>query len=99
MPIITGMMKFLQFCINLKRLSMSALFVLIAISLLVALGFLLAFLWATNSGQYEDDYTPSVRMLFDDKPISNDTYEQLNYKKRAAAKTPFNNEIRNTKSI
>lgn len=63
---------------------MSALFVLITISLLVALGFLLAFLWATNSGQYEDDYTPSVRMLFDDKPISDDTYQNLAYKKGAA---------------
>ena len=45
---------------------MSALFVLIAISLLVALGFLAAFLWATRSGQYDDDYTPAVRMLFDE---------------------------------
>jgi len=63
---------------------MSALFVLIAISLLVAMGFLIAFLWATNSGQYEDDYTPSVRMLFDDKPISQNTYKKLSYKKGAA---------------
>jgi len=62
---------------------MSALFVLIAISLLVAMGFLLAFLWATNTGQYEDDYTPSVRMLFDDKPINDDTYHNLSYKKGA----------------
>ena len=46
--------------------TMSALFVLIAISLLVALGFLAAFLWATRSGQYDDDYTPAVRMLFDE---------------------------------
>lgn len=46
---------------------MSALFVLIAISLLVALGFLGAFLWATRSGQYDDDYTPAVRMLFDEE--------------------------------
>ncbi len=45
---------------------MSALFLLIAISLLVALGFLAAFLWATRSGQYDDDYTPAVRMLFED---------------------------------
>ena len=45
---------------------MSALFVLIALSLLVALGFLGAFLWAARSGQYDDDYTPAVRMLFDD---------------------------------
>jgi cbb3-type cytochrome oxidase maturation protein len=35
---------------------------------LVATGFLIAFLWSTKSGQYDDDYTPSVRMLFDDSP-------------------------------
>jgi cbb3-type cytochrome oxidase maturation protein len=52
---------------------MSALFLLIGISLLVAIGFLVAFLWATRSGQYEDDYTPSVRMLFDDKPAKKQT--------------------------
>lgn len=44
---------------------MSALFVLIGISILVAGGFLLAFLWSVGNGQYDDDYTPSVRMLFD----------------------------------
>jgi len=43
---------------------------LIIISLLVAGGFLVSFFWAVGSGQYEDDYTPSVRMLFDDKDIS-----------------------------
>jgi cbb3-type cytochrome oxidase maturation protein len=47
---------------------MSALFVLIAISLVVATGFLAAFIWSVKKGQYDDDYTPSVRMLFDDKP-------------------------------
>lgn len=46
---------------------MSALYVLIIISLLVALGFLGAFFWSVRSGQYEDDYSPSVRMLFDDE--------------------------------
>jgi cbb3-type cytochrome oxidase maturation protein len=45
---------------------MSAIFILIGISLVVALGFLGAFLWATHSGQYDDDYTPSVRILFED---------------------------------
>ena len=44
---------------------MSVIFVLIGVSILVALVFLGAFLWATKSGQYDDDYTPSVRMLFD----------------------------------
>lgn len=46
---------------------MSALFVLIGISLLVAIGFLCAFLWAVRKGQYEDDYTPSVRILFENE--------------------------------
>jgi len=41
--------------------------VLIGISLFVAAGFLFAFLWAVKSGQYQDTYTPSVRMLFDDE--------------------------------
>ena len=45
---------------------MSIIFVLIIISLTVALGFLAAFLWAVKSGQFDDDYTPSVRILFDD---------------------------------
>ncbi|RSK50013.1 cbb3-type cytochrome oxidase assembly protein CcoS [Hymenobacter rigui] len=46
---------------------MNIIFLLIGISLSVALTFLGAFLWAVRSGQYEDDYTPSVRMLFDDE--------------------------------
>lgn len=46
---------------------MSALFVLIGISMLLAGGFLVAFIWSVSKGQYDDDYTPSVRMLFDHK--------------------------------
>jgi cbb3-type cytochrome oxidase maturation protein len=49
---------------------MSVLILLIIISVLVAGGFLIAFLWSVNSGQMEDDYTPSVRMLFDDELIA-----------------------------
>ena len=45
---------------------MSVFFVLISISILVAGGFLTAFLVSVKSGQFDDDYTPSVRMLFDD---------------------------------
>jgi len=46
---------------------MKIIFLLIIVSLIVALGFLAAFLWAVKSGQYDDDYTPSVRILFDDE--------------------------------
>ena len=45
---------------------MSALFLLLFISICIALVFLIAFLWSVKKGQYDDDYTPSVRMLFDD---------------------------------
>lgn len=50
---------------------MEVMFLLILISLVVAAGFLLAYLWATRKGQFDDDYTPSVRMLFDDELRSN----------------------------
>lgn len=46
---------------------MSVLFILIIVSILVAASFLGAFLWSVKNGQYEDGYTPSVRMLFDDE--------------------------------
>lgn len=49
---------------------MSVLILLIAFSILIAGGFLVAFIWSVKKGQYDDDYTPSVRMLFDDKPVS-----------------------------
>jgi cbb3-type cytochrome oxidase maturation protein len=46
---------------------MKIMILLIILSLLIAVGFLFAFFWATRTGQFDDDYTPSVRMLFDDK--------------------------------
>lgn len=46
---------------------MNVIFVLIAVSLLVAIGFLISFIWSIRAGQYEDEYTPSVRILFDDE--------------------------------
>jgi cbb3-type cytochrome oxidase maturation protein len=45
---------------------MSAFYVMISISLLIALGFLGAFLWSVKRGHYDDDYTPSIRILMDD---------------------------------
>jgi cbb3-type cytochrome oxidase maturation protein len=44
---------------------MSIIALLITISLAIALIFLGVFLWSMKSGQYDDTYTPSVRMLFD----------------------------------
>jgi cbb3-type cytochrome oxidase maturation protein len=48
---------------------MSALFILIGISLIIAIGFLVAFLVSVKRGQFDDDYTPSVRILFEDEIV------------------------------
>ncbi len=45
---------------------MSAIIVLLIISLLVACGFLIAFIWSVKDGQFDDDYAPSHKILFDD---------------------------------
>ncbi|CAH0995494.1 hypothetical protein EMA8858_01617 [Emticicia aquatica] len=44
---------------------MTVIIFLAIAALAVAIGFLGAFIWATKDGQYDDTYTPSVRMLFD----------------------------------
>ncbi|WP_447636564.1 cbb3-type cytochrome oxidase assembly protein CcoS [Flavobacterium microcysteis] len=49
---------------------MSVIYLLISISIIVAVGFFIAFVRAVKGGQYDDDYTPSVRVLFDDEVVS-----------------------------
>ncbi len=49
------------------------MFILIAFSLAVSLIFLAAYFWSVRSGQFDDKYTPSVRILFDDKGIHKKT--------------------------
>jgi cbb3-type cytochrome oxidase maturation protein len=46
---------------------MSVIYLLISISIIIAIAFFAAFIKAVKSGQYDDRYTPSVRMLFDDE--------------------------------
>lgn len=55
---------------------MSAIFIMIGASLLLAIGFLIAFIWSVRSKQYEDDYTPSVRILFDNPSTQNKTEQE-----------------------
>ncbi len=45
---------------------MSVVIILIVASLAVALLFLVGFIWAVRSGQYEDTLTPSLRVLAED---------------------------------
>ncbi|HKK11888.1 MAG TPA: cbb3-type cytochrome oxidase assembly protein CcoS [Flavobacteriaceae bacterium] len=46
---------------------MSVIYILLSISVIVAVIFFIAFLVAVKSGQYDDSYTPSIRMLFEDE--------------------------------
>jgi cbb3-type cytochrome oxidase maturation protein len=42
---------------------------LLTISVVVAIGFFIVFIISVRKGQYDDVYTPSVRMLFEDEVI------------------------------
>jgi cbb3-type cytochrome oxidase maturation protein len=48
---------------------MSVIYILLAISISVAIVFFIAFIFAVKNGQYDDSYTPSVRMLFEDELV------------------------------
>ncbi len=48
---------------------MSIIYMLLTISVIVALGFFIAFIISVKKGQYDDVYTPSIRMLFDDELV------------------------------
>lgn len=69
---------------------MSVVFILVIVAIIMALAFLVAFIWAVKSGQYEDIYTPSVRILFDDPPVkeieSHRIQSQFRKKKRKKGK-------------
>lgn len=48
---------------------MGVIYILLTISIVIAIGFFIAFIIAVRSGQYDDIYTPSVRMLFEDELV------------------------------
>ena len=49
---------------------MSVIYVLLAISIIIAVIFFIAFIVSVRNGQYDDSYTPSVRMLFEDELVA-----------------------------
>lgn len=48
---------------------MGVIYMLLAISVAVALLFFVVFIISVRKGQFDDAYTPSVRMLFDDELV------------------------------
>ena len=49
---------------------MNAIYIMLPVTLLLALAFLIAYIWSVRSGQFEDTETPAMRILPDDKPLS-----------------------------
>lgn len=46
---------------------MQVILILMICSMVLAGGFLVAFIWANRSGQFDDDVSPAHRILFDQK--------------------------------
>ncbi len=59
---------------------MEIILVLIGFSITMALIFLIAFSWAVKNGQYDDTYTPSMRMLFSDNTSTTKQTQNTNQK-------------------
>jgi cbb3-type cytochrome oxidase maturation protein len=55
---------------------MNIFYLLIGASLIVAIIFLAAFIWAVKSGQFDDNETPPYRILFDDDIIDEESDEE-----------------------
>lgn len=62
---------------------MNIFYLLIGASLIVALIFLVLFIWAVRSGQYDDNETPPYRILFDDDLLVNDRNSEAEEEKNS----------------
>jgi cbb3-type cytochrome oxidase maturation protein len=60
---------------------MSVIYILLSISIVVAVVFFIAFIYAVKKGQYDDSYTPSVRMLFEDELVKEQIKPSIKTKK------------------
>ena len=59
---------------------MSVIYILLTVSVIVGVAFFFIFIAAVKSGQYDDSYTPSVRMLFEDELVKSETEQSTNTK-------------------
>jgi cbb3-type cytochrome oxidase maturation protein len=60
---------------------MIVIFLLIPLSIVIAAGFLAAFIWAVRTGQYEDTCTPAMRLLLDEPKLKKPDTEHENLEK------------------
>ncbi len=60
---------------------MSVIYLLLTISIIVAVLFFVVFIIAVRNGQFDDDYTPSVRILFEDELVKEKPSKTVNTNK------------------
>ena len=65
---------------TVTSVGMSVIYILLTISIVVAVAFFIVFIAAVRSGQYDDSYTPSVRMLFEDEIVKTKTKKSIKTK-------------------
>ncbi len=46
---------------------MNVIYLVLPLAIVLAIGFVAAFIWATRSGQYDDMDSPAMRMLNDEE--------------------------------
>jgi cbb3-type cytochrome oxidase maturation protein len=61
---------------------MNIFYLLIGVSLFAALIFLGAFIWAVKTGQFDDNKTPSIRILFDDDTAEPEDTDNIKNQKK-----------------
>lgn len=66
---------------------MTIIYMLLALSLFVAIIFFTLFVFSVRKGQYDDTYTPSVRMLFDDELVKEGTTTKNDVSELESTKT------------
>jgi len=67
--------------LQLKKSVLNIIFILILASLFIAILFFILFVKSVKTGQYDDVYTPSVRMLFDDELVKDKTSDKKSNQK------------------
>jgi len=66
--------------LGITSIGMSVIYILLIVSFIVGVAFFVVFVAAVRSGQYDDSYTPSVRMLFEDELVKTQTEKSTNKK-------------------
>lgn len=68
------------FCRKINQSKLEIIYLMIGVSAFIALIFLGIYIWAVRDGQFDDTYTPAVRMLFDDIEVYNESHKKSNKK-------------------